>query len=946
MIAPRLAAIPQGARLALCAVLACLSLAFAAPAAQASYGFSTFDGGAFDASGNPDASAGSHPFRASATVAFNTIPNPDYNGDPLETPPILPDQEVRDVVTSLPPGLIGNPTAAPTCDMADFLSGPCPVGAQIGHALFTVGGPNPQIAPDGDTFPTPVYNLTPEYGSAAKFAFIALGVPVYLNGTLSKTPPYHAILASTNASQLAYIFAVDVSIWGDPADPAHDSQRQPVGPAGVPEAPFLSLPTSCQGPITTSATTTAWQGGADAASFLSHDLAGDPLAITGCDQLHFEPTLTAHPSTDVADAPSGLAVDLAVPQDQDPAHNATAHLRDTVVTLPAGMAINPASANGLDACTPAQIGLLSAPGEAPDFNGDPVTCPNASKLATVEVDTPLLDHPVPGTAYIAAPHQNPFNSLLALYIVLDDPATATLAKLAGEVHPDPDTGQLTTTFKDAPQVPFDHFKLNFKSGPHAPLLTPSACGDYSTTSSLTPWSAPDSGAPATPAEQWTISQGPGGSCATDPAGLPNSPAFDAGTVSPISKNYTPFVLHLRRQDGSQRFGAFNLTLPPGLTGKLAGTALCSDAALTAAASKSGKDEQSSPSCPLDSRVGSVYAAAGAGPDPYHVPGTAYLSAPYKGAPVSLAVITPAVAGPFDLGTIVIRTPLQIDPTTAQITALSDPIPQILEGIPTDVRSVDVVMDRPDFTLTGTSCDPSSIDGLLTSALGQGAPLSVRYQLSDCGRLPFKPKIRLSLKGKTKRGGHPALTVVLKTRPQDANISSLSLAMPRSEFLENAHIRTICTRPDFAADACPKGAVYGRATVTTPLLDYALSGNVYLRSSDNLLPDLVPDLRGPAYQPIRVESAGRTDSVRGGIRNTFDFIPDAPFTKLITKLPGGNKGLLVNSRDICRRAYRATVKYTAHNGDRYVDHPKLRVRCKGKGKKKHHKRSGHHRGSRR
>ncbi len=478
-----------------------------------------------------------------------------------------------------------------------------------------------------------------------------------------------------------------------------------------------------------------------------------------------------------------------------------------------------------------------------------------------------------------------------------------------------------------------------RRGAHAALITPKTCGDYAASAEFAPWSGNAAAQP--PVDSFTISQGPSGACPTDPAALPNSPSFDAGPVSPVSKNYSPFVLHLRRADGTQRFGAFNVTLPQGLTGKLAGTALCPDAALAAAESKSGKAEQGAPSCPADSHVGEVVAGAGAG-SPYYAHGDAYLAGPYKGAPVSLAVITPAVAGPFDLGTIVIRTPLQIDSKTAQITALSDPIPQMLQGIPTDVRSIDVIMDRPEFTLTGTSCDPASIDGLLTSTLNQAAPLSVRYQLSDCGRLPFKPKISLRLKGKTKRGGHPALTVVLKARPGDANISSLSLAMPRSEFLENAHIRTICTRPDFAADNCPKGAVYGQATVQTPLLDYALTGNVYLRSSDNLLPDLVPDLRGPAYQPLRVESAGRTDSVKGGIRNTFDFIPDAPFTKLITKLPGGNKGLLVNSRDICKRTYRATVKYTAHNNATYVDHPKLRVKCKGKkrkGKRRGHRRSG-------
>jgi hypothetical protein len=310
----------------------------------------------------------------------------------------------------------------------------------------------------------------------------------------------------------------------------------------------------------------------------------------------------------------------------------------------------------------------------------------------------------------------------------------------------------------------------------------------------------------------------------------------------------------------------------------------------------------------------------------------------------MAVIAPAVAGPFDLGTVLSRVALHVDPATAEITAVSDPLPTILQGVPLDIRSVSVRLDRPDFTLTGTSCDPGAVNGALTSTLGALAPLASRFQLSDCGRLPFKPKLALRLRGKTKRGGHPALTAIIAPRAGDANIKSVSVALPRSEFLENAHIRTICTRPQFAADQCPRGAVYGASTVFTPLLDYPLTGNVYLRASDNLLPDLVPDLRGPAHQPIKVEAAGRTDSIRGGIRNTFDFLPDAPFTRAVLKMQGGNKGLLVNSRDICARAYRATARFTAHNGRTFVAKPKMQVKCKGKkGRKRKAKRGGHGRG---
>ena len=928
-------------RLARFLALTGLLAAFWAPAAQADFGLASLDGAALDAVGDPVTQAGSHPHVFETEFSFNTVPG---GGGPND-PPVLPAEDVRDIVASLPPGFLGNPTAAPACTAADFFSGgsaPCPPETQLGTSTVFVDVTG---VPEVDSFTQPIYNLTPGFDSAGKFGFLIAGIPVILNATLSTTPPYRALVRSIDTSQILSVYSVRTEFWGIPAEPAHDGQRFCGGARGcaspIPPRSFLSLPTACEGPIETTLDVTSWLGSTDQGSFFSH-ANGDPdahLPITGCDQLDFEPTLQARPTTNAADSPSGLDVDLAVPQagacvtgPPVSCPEATAHLRDTTVTLPEGLTVNPSSANGLGACSPAQVDLQGP---------DPAQCPDASKVASVEVDTPLLDHPVKGAAYLATPHQNPFNSLIALYITLDDPQSGTVVKLAGEVQLDPQTGQLSATFKDNPQVPFDHFRLRFFGGAGGSLRTPATCGTYTTASQMTPWSAPASGPPETPSDTWSISQSPSGSCATAPEQLPHSPSFDAGVVSPISKSHTPFVVKLRREDGSQNFSAVAVRPPPGLVAKLAGTAICPDSALEAAAAKSGNEEKANPSCPLDSRVGSVTAGAGAGLAPYYASGTAYLSGPHKGAPMSLAIITPATAGPFDLGTIVVKTALQIDPKTTEITAVSDPIPSILEGIPLDVRSVDVSLDKPDFTLTGTSCDPMAVSGLLTSTLGQLASLSSRFQLSDCTRLGFKPRMTLRLRGGTKRGKYPALTAVVIPRPGDANIASVSLALPRSEFLANEHIRTVCTRPDFAADRCPAGAIYGEATVDTPILDYDLSGHIYLRSSDNLLPDAVADLRGPASQPIKLETSGRTDSIKGGIRNTIDFVPDAPFTKATVALQGAGKGLLVNSRDICARVYRATVRYTAHNGLTFVDHPKMRARCGKRGKR----RRGHRRTAR-
>jgi hypothetical protein len=896
------------------ALLAMAAMAAIAPAAQGAFGLASFDGANVDALGDPVTQAGSHPYEAGAGISFNTVPSPP--GYPAEAP-VVPAEDIKDILVNLPPGQLGNPTAVPPCPTAAF-SGEnvaCPADTRVGTATATVGDTSPF-----STFTQPVFNLEPEFGEAAKFGFKVGGVTIIADATLSSTPPYHAILHFANTPQIKAIFDSSVTFWGVPA--GHGS--------GAPARPFVSMPTSCEGPLRTDISVTSWLGSADSASLLTHGPGGpgELLPMTGCAALEFEPTLQARPTTNVADSPSGLDVDLHIPQNEDPNGTATAHLRDTTITFPQGLTVNPAQANGLGACSPAQVDLA---GEAP------ANCPDDSKLASVEVETPLVDHALNGAIYLATPHENPFGSLIAVYLTVDDPKTGTVVKLAGEVHADPGTGQLSTTFRENPQVPFEDFKVHFKQGPHGALRTPSTCGTYTTTSSMTPWSAPDSGPPATPSDTWSIEQGPGGSCASSPAALPNSPSFDAGTVSPIAGIHSPFVVHLRRSDGSQEFSALNLTPPPGLIAKLAGTQSCSQGALAAAAGKSGKEEQANPSCPIASRVGSVTAGAGAGPAPYYAKGTAYLSGPYKGAPLSLAIITPATAGPFDLGTIVTRAALYLDPKTAQVSAVSDPIPAILQGIPLDVRSVDVAIDKPDFMLNPTSCDPMSLSGQLVSTLGQAAPLASRFQLGECGRLGFKPKITLSLRGGTKRGSHPALTAVLMPRAGDANIASVSVALPHSEFLDQAHIGTVCTRVQFAAGACPAGSVYGTTQVSTSLLDYPLAGNLYLRSSDNELPDLVVDLRGPAYQPIRFEAAGRTDSIHGGIRNTFDFVPDAPFTRLVAQLRGAKKGLLVNSRDICKKTYRATVKYTAHNGLSYVDHPPLRAQCKGQAKK--HKAKG-------
>jgi hypothetical protein len=892
-----------------------------------------------NADGLPVTAAGSHPDQLTVDLGLS-------NFKPA-TGLLAPEGGPRDVRTYLPHGLIVDPSATPVrCTEVQFELNDCPDESAVGvmSVLTTVG------AGSADMDAQPLWNLVPPPGTAASFGFNAVGVNIYVHLLGGLRAGDYALAAYANdilALGTNPIFGARVQLWGDPSSPSHDHTRGECGngnntktcPVPQQTTPLLSMPSSCGEPMAIEAEADSWEhpGVFHERSAPITDLEGNPSAVDGCDnpELRFAPTLQARPTTNVADSPTGLDVDLHIPQTDDLSELATPHLRKAVVTLPEGLVINPSSANGLAGCSSAQVGIDPTTGIA---DGNHATCPDASRIGSVEVETPLLDHPLPGSVYIATPHDNPFDSLLAIYIVVDDPQSGVVVKLAGHVVADPKTGRLTTVFDNNPQLPFEDFKLNFFGGPAAPLRTPATCSKYSTTSQMTPWSAPASGPPATPSDTYAINKAPaGGSCAS---ALPNTPSFDAGSVSLIAGSYTPFVFNLKRNDGTQQFSKVSLTPPPGLLGKLAGTPYCPEAALSAAASKSGNQEKANPSCPQASQVGVADVGAGAGPAPYYTQGKAYLAGPYKGAPLSMAIVTPATAGPYDLGTVVVRTALNIDPETTRITAVSDPIPQILQGIPLDVRSIQLKLDKPDFTLNPTSCNPFAVTGQLVSTLGQAAALQNPFQVAECARLGFRPRLALRLKGATKRGGHPALRATV-TYPKGfyANIAKASVALPHSEFLDQAHIGTVCTRVQFAANACPAASVYGKATATTPLLDQPLSGPVYLRSSSNALPDLVADLSGQ----IHVVLDGRIDSVNGGIRSTFEAVPDAPVSKFVLEMKGGRKGLLVNSRNLCKSLNKATVLFDGQNGKTADSNPELKNDCKKARKHKRHR--GHRRAAR-
>jgi hypothetical protein len=843
---------------------------------------------------------------------------------------------LRDVLTELPKGMVINPQATAQCSEEQLESEGCPRDSQVGTITIPIS-----FGARFGAGPTPLFNMVPPAGvpAALGFEFPTPGIYFHILGGV-KTGGSYALFAKTAdiTAQVATA-GIQVDLWGDPTAESHDELRSPCDYRPNDLCPaeerrhtaFVTMPSSCGAPTVTTVEMDGWEQPDEfvEGSFESRDFDGSPVSVEGCNRLEFEPTISSQATTNLADAPSGLDFDLHIPQNQNFEALSPAHLKDASVTLPEGMTVNPSSADGLGGCTAAEI----------DINGpDAAACPDKAKLGSAEIITPLLKEPLPGQVYLASPFDNPFGSLLAIYIAVADPRTGVVIKLAGEVRPDPATGRLTTVFKDNPELPFDDLKLSLFNGPRAPLKTPAVCGTSTTISDLTPWSTPE-GADATPSDTFatTVAQD-GGVCPTSEAELPNELGFDAGTIAPKAGAFSPFVLKVTRPDGSQRITAIDTTLPPGLTGKLAGVPYCSEAQIAAAAARANPDEgaaeRAAPSCPAASEVGTVNVGAGAGPNPVYVGGHAYLAGPYKGAPLSLVVITPAIAGPFDLGTVVTRIALHVNPETAQIHAVSDPLPTILQGIPLDVRSIALKMDRQEFTLNPTSCDPMAVAAAVTSSAGHQSSLSSRFQVGSCSALAFKPKLWLKLKGGTKRTKHPSLTAIVTQPPGQANIGQVSVTLPHSAFLEQAHIRTICTRVQFAEGAvpgerCPPGSIYGKAKAFTPLLDKPISGPVFLRSSSHALPDLVAALHGQ----VDVVLAGRVDAVHGRLRNTFEAVPDAPVSKFILQMRGGKRGLVVNSTDLCKTENRAVLKMRGQNGKELEARPLVRNSCKDKHRKR-------------
>jgi len=830
--------------------------------------------------------AGAHP---DFTTNFEVSTDPQSNANAFGLK--RPYAATRDVHIDLPPGLLGNPNAVAQCAVSELETfsqpgGGCPNASQVGIVKFYAYSLT-------QAFAEPLYMMRPpsDESAVARLGFIAATVPTYVDVSLRSEGDYGARASVEGASGQQEVVKAETTLWGIPAASSHNTERQtpeeafngatssPPRPPGGTPAPLVTNPTRCGVPLSVDFAVDSYQE-PGRFSTLSAPLA----TIVGCDQVTFSPTLSLTPSSRSAAEPTGLDAELTVPQNESVPGVATSQIRYAKVTLPKGMTIASGAGDGLSACSAAEVGLGTR-GAA--------HCPGASKIGSAQITSPDLSRTIEGAIYQRTPIKG---DLFGIWLTADE--LGIHLKLPAEVHADPVDGQLSAFFEGTPQTegipqaPVSRFSLHFRSGPRAPLAAPDSCGTYYAHYEFDPWSGR---APVQADVPMRFDQG------CDTGGF--SPRLSAGSSSPLAGAFTSFLTTLVLGSGEQNVANFNVILPKGISAKLAGVGLC-EGALAATGN-----------CPLSSLIGSANVAAGPGPSPLWLPQsgrepiTVYLSGPYKGAPFGLVVKTPAQAGPFDLGTVITRAGIYVDPETAQVTVKSDPLPQILEGVPVSYRTIHVAVDRPGFALNPTSCLTMRTQARVTSDQGVVATPSSRFRVAGCRDLGLSPQLSLRLFGKTNRGAHPRFRAVLKPHRGDANLLRVQATLPRSEFIENAHFNTICTRVQFAAGKCPSGSIYGHVTAVTPLLEKPLEGPVYLRSSNHKLPDLVVALKGQ----VDFNAVARVDSVNGGIRTTFEALPDVPLTKVVLSMHGASKGLFVNSRNLCAAPSKARIDVSGQNG---------------------------------
>ncbi|WP_157251946.1 hypothetical protein [Patulibacter americanus] len=814
------------------------------------------------------------------------------------TPTEAPDESLKTATVDLPAGFYGNPRNAPTCSsqaFSDIYALRCPAGSQVGRVeIYTApvepGSPEPPVS--GVT--PGLYNLATADDETARIGFAAATVPVQVSITPRSTGDYGLTATVKNTTQALSVYRVRMTIWGDPSDPAHDAEREVPAASplpGTPARPFLSMPSRCDGALTSTLRANSWE---NPKQLVSRD--STIPALTDCDQLSFEPSLTVAPTGALAGQPSGYGIDLNVPQTETVDEPATPTVKDVSAALPEGVAISPGAADGLRACSDEQLATESA---------DKESCPDASKIGIARISTPLLEEKLEGSVYLGTQKsQDPasgemYRMFIAAY------GKGVRVKLKGQIKADPRTGQLTASFAQNPQLPFDNLHLQLDDGPRAVLVNPTTCGTKTTRSVVSSYA----GQSATSDSSFEINQG----CPTGQF----SPAFTAGTLDPFAGGLSPFVMTTTRTDADQDLSGIRLDLPSGLLGMLGKIPVCGDAQAAVG------------TCEAVSRLGSTTVGVGTGPNPYALGGTVSLAGPYKGAPYSLSIAVPAKAGPLDLGMVVVRSPLIIDANKARVSAPVDDLPQIVGGVPMHYRSISVALDRPGFMFNATNCSPQTVVGTLTSSNGAVQRPGVRYQAQGCDKLKLTPSLKLTYSGKAdlKKGKNPKFTADLGQTFGQAGLKRVRVTLPLTSTLKADNANALCTPAQAAARDCPAASIVGRASATTPALHEPLTGPVYFLQGTKTtasgkvvktLPKLWLKLRGSGVDlDLRADSA--TNNKTSQLMATFVDIPDAPIANFKLEIDGGSKGILgaPSDRDPCIASRRAEVQFDGQNGARQI-----------------------------
>lgn len=904
------------------------------------FGVETYEFTPENADGSLDTQAGSHPFQLTTTLTLNAGVE-TYPGRKVEelegeigrvAQPALP----KDLHFALPPGLVGNPTPFPQCPEALFFKEECAVDTQLGVEVLTLANPI------GLTITEGVYNVPPAPGEPARFAFEADGVPVFIDTAVRTGADYGVTASSDNITELSQFLSSQTTFWGVPSDPRHNRSRYefpgeensclghvslpPSCPNDVVSAPFLAMPTSCGNPTTEPFKSTvegdSWSAPGKSTEkqeplpYILHD-AGDPsIALDGCEGLNFEPSIKVTPDGKAGSSPSGLNVDVHVPQSSVlvPNGDAESDLKNITVALPEGLQLNPSAADGLGACSQGQVGL-SSDGEA--------ACPDSSKIGTVTIKTPLLPNPLKGFVYLASPQnfaglpENPFGSLVAMYVVAKDPVSGVLIKLAGKVSLG-ESGQITTTFENNPQLPFEDAELEFFGGERAPLASPAHCGAYTASASFAPWSG-DAAVPSS--STFKISSGPNGSACPGSA-LPFAPALHSSSANLQAGGFTPFTTTFSREDGQQNLQGLQLHLPAGLSGLLTGVELCGEAQADAG------------TCGPNSLIGETIVSVGVGGDPFSVTGgKVYITGPYEGAPFGLSIVNPAKAGPFDLQEgrpVVVRAKIEVDPLTAALTVTTDntgpyKIPTIIDGVPLQIKHINVTINRSSFTFNPTDCNPARITGSIQSTEGASSNVEVPFQVTNCAALKFAPKFSASTSGKTSKANGASLKVNVSfphpgpqssSQSGEANIAKVHVELPKVLPSRLETLQKACTYQQFEANpaGCPAASIVGHAIAHTPILNNPLQGPAYFVSHGSAkFPELIMVLQG---EGITIDLAGETFISKAGVTSsTFAHVPDAPVSSFELLLPQQRYSALAANGNLCTEASKLLMptQITAQNG---------------------------------